>query len=124
VKKRKSAELYEKALSQKLPVELSVKVKKSLALYFKRCGDWEKSLQLWKDLSQNSDNLDAWRELAMYYEHQVRQPETALKLALDGLALSREINPAFEKDFEKESTLTKKLNGADRGQGEGKKCGQ
>jgi len=40
----------------------------------------------------------------MYYEHQVRQPETALKLALDGLALSREINPAFEKDFEKEST--------------------
>jgi len=61
----------------------------------------------------------------MYYEHQVRQPETALKLALDGLALSREINPAFEKDFEKRiDRLTKKLNGADRGQGEGEKSGQ
>jgi uncharacterized protein YprB with RNaseH-like and TPR domain len=123
--KKKSAELYEKALNQKLPVELSVKVKKNLALYFKKCGDWEKSLKLWQDLSQNSRDLDAWRELAMYYEHQVRQPQTALELALDGLALSRDINPAFEKDFEKRiDRLTKKLNGAGRGQGEGEKSGQ
>jgi uncharacterized protein YprB with RNaseH-like and TPR domain len=123
--RKKSVELYQKALNQKLPVELSVKVKKNLALYFKKCGEWEKSFKLWEDLSQSSDDLEAWRELAMYYEHQVRQPETALKLALDGLALSREINPAFEKDFEKRiDRLTKKVNKADRGQGEGEESGQ
>ena len=108
---KKSAELYEKALSQELPFELSVKVKKNLALYFKRCGEWEKSITLWEDLSQHSEDLEAWRELAMYYEHQLRQPEVALKFALDGLALSREANSAFEKDFEKRvDRLTKKLN--------------
>lgn len=109
---KKSAELYEKALSQKLPVELSVRVKKNLALYFKRCGEWEKSLKLWEDLTQNSEDLEAWRQLAMYYEHQARQPETALKLALDGLALSRLVNSDLEKDFEKRvDRLTRKLNG-------------
>ena len=109
---KKSAELYEKALSQKLPVELSVRVKKNLALYFKRCGEWEKSLKLWEDLTQNSEDLEAWRELAMYYEHQARQPETALKLALDGLALSRLMNSDLERDFEKRvDRLTRKLSG-------------
>ena len=118
--KEKSAELYEKALSQKLPVELSVRVKKNLALYFKRCGEWEKSLKLWEDLSQNSEDLEAWRELAMYYEHQARQPETALKLALDGLALSRLVNSALEKDFEKRvDRLTRKLNGVEQNGGKG-----
>ncbi len=118
--KEKSAELYEKALSQRLPVELSVRVKKNLALYFKRCGDWEKSLKLWEDLSQNSKDLEAWRELAMYYEHQARQPETALKLALDGLALSRLMNSGLEEDFEKRvDRLSRKLNGVGHNRGKG-----
>jgi len=51
----------------------------------------------------------------MYYEHQARQPETALKLALDGLALSRLVNSALEKDFEKRvGRLTRKLNGVEQ----------
>ncbi|MDD8020384.1 MAG: ribonuclease H-like domain-containing protein [Acidobacteriota bacterium] len=115
--KKKSAELYEKALDQKLPVELSVKVKKNLALYFKKCGLWEKSIKLWEDLCQNSEDVDCWRELAMYYEHQLGQPETALKFALDGLALSREISPALQKDFERRvGRLTKKINVTSSGQ--------
>jgi hypothetical protein len=56
----------------------------------------------------------------MYYEHQARQPETALKLALDGLALSRLMNSGLEEDFEKRvDRLSRKLNGVGHNRGKG-----
>jgi len=107
----KSVLLYEKALSKKLPEQISQKVRKSLASYFKRQHQWEKSLELWQELVENSEDLECFRQLAIYYEHQQKNPEEALKYALDGLALSQGLNQKYEQDFQKRvERLTKKLN--------------
>jgi hypothetical protein len=119
----KSVIFYEKALDKKLPGEVSVKVKKRLSCHFKRIGNWEKALGLWQDLLQESDELDCLRELAMYYEHREKNPEEALKFALDGLALARGVSRTSEQDFQKRvDRLTRKislLNSKEKGQKQG-----
>lgn len=107
----KSVVFYEKALDKKLPSEVSVRVKKNLAYYFKKMGEWEKALELWQDLLEHSEDLDCFRELAMYYEHKVKNPEEALKYALDGLALAQGVSHSYEQDFQKRvDRLTRKMN--------------
>jgi uncharacterized protein YprB with RNaseH-like and TPR domain len=108
--KERSTIFYEKALDKELPGEISIKVKKNLALHFKRSGCWEKALVLWQELVEGSEDLECFRELAMYYEHQAKNPEEALKYALDGLALARGINSNYEEDFQKRvSRLRRKM---------------
>lgn len=97
----RSVTYYEKALDKNLPEQVSARVRKNLAQYFKRQKRWEKSIQLWQHLLQNSEDLECFRELAIYYEHHRKDPEEALKYALDGLALSRGRNLKFEQDFRK-----------------------
>lgn len=106
----KSVSIYEKALSNRLPGQLSVKLKKNLAAHFKRCGEFNRAVELWLDLVENSEDLDCFRELAVYYEHQAKNPEEALKYALDGLALARGHHRAYEQDFQKRvERLSRKL---------------
>lgn len=97
----RSVTFYEKALSKQLPEPVSVRVRKNLAQYFKRHKQWEKSLGLWQQLLENSEDLECFRELAIYFEHRLKNPEEALKYALDGLALSRGRHYRYEQDFQK-----------------------
>ncbi|MGC9057179.1 MAG: ribonuclease H-like domain-containing protein [Candidatus Saccharicenans sp.] len=97
----RSVVLYERALDKKLPGEVSVKVKKNLAHHFKKSRRWEKALRLWQELVEGSEDLECFRELAMYFEHQAKNPEEALKYALDGLALARGVSPGYEEDFQR-----------------------
>lgn len=97
----KSVTFYEKSLNRVLPEPVSTRVRKNLALYFKRKKQWDRSLELWHDLLENSEDLDCFRELAIYFEHHRKDPEEALKYALDGLALSRGRNLKYERDFQK-----------------------
>jgi len=107
----KSVFFYEKALDKKLPGEVSVKVKKRLSSHFKKSGNWQKALGLWQDLLQHSDELDCLRELAIYYEHREKNPQEALKYALDGLALSRGVRQAYEHDFQRRvDRLSRKID--------------
>ncbi|MGB9894000.1 MAG: ribonuclease H-like domain-containing protein [Candidatus Saccharicenans sp.] len=107
----KSVVLYEKALGKKLPEQISHKVRKSLAHYFKKQRQWEKSLELWQELVEHSEDLECFRQLAIYYEHQQKNPEEALKYALDGLALSQGLSRKYEQDFQKRvDRLSRKLN--------------
>ncbi len=107
----KSAVFYERALNKKLPGEFSVKVRKDLAYYFKKQRQWEKSIELWQELVEHSEDLDCFRELAIYYEHYLKNPEEALKYALDGLALSEGRSLRYEQDFKKRvERLTRKIN--------------
>ncbi|MBC7363878.1 MAG: ribonuclease H-like domain-containing protein [Candidatus Aminicenantes bacterium] len=106
----KSVTFYEKALNSHLPSELSVKLKKNLASHFKRCGDFSRAVELWLDLVEHSEDLECFRELAVYYEHQAKNPEEALKYALDGLALARGYHRAYEQDFQRRvERLSRKL---------------
>lgn len=97
----RSIAYYEKALDKNLPEPVSARVRKNLAQYFKRQKNWEKSIGLWQHLLENSEDLECFRELAIYYEHHRKDPEEALKYALDGLALSRGRDLKYERDFEK-----------------------
>jgi hypothetical protein len=97
----KSVVFYEEALSRELPGLVSNKVRKNLAQYFKRKKQWEKSIELWQYLLENSEDLECFRELAIYYEHRKKDPEEALKYALDGLALSKGQSLKYEQDFQK-----------------------
>ena len=106
----KSVTFYEKALHNQLPGELSVKLKKNLASHFKKGGDFSRAVELWLDLVENSEDLECFRELAVYYEHQAKNPEEALKYALDGLALARGYHRGYEQDFQKRvERLSRKL---------------
>lgn len=96
----RSAELFEHALKRNLSGELSIRVHRKLSSHFKKNRDWEKAVVLWKDLSRQ-DQLDAFRELAMYYEHREKKYEDALRAAEEGLAMSMGLPGPHEQDFRK-----------------------
>ncbi len=96
----RSAELFEQALKRNLSGELSVRVNRKLSAHFKKNRDWEKAVVLWKDLSRQ-DQLDAFRELAMYYEHKEKRYDEAIRVAEEGLAMSLGLPGPYEQDFRK-----------------------
>ncbi len=64
---------------------------RSLALAAKRQGDFEKANQLWRRIIGDShEGLEASEHLAIYYEHQARDPEQAARLTRDALVTLRE----------------------------------
>ncbi len=87
-------------MKRNLSGELSVRVHKKLSSHLKRNKDWEKAVVLWKDLSRQ-DQLDAFRELAMYYEHKEKRYDEALRAAEEGLAMSSGLPGPHEQDFRK-----------------------
>jgi uncharacterized protein YprB with RNaseH-like and TPR domain len=81
--------LYERAVAEGLPAEVERAARFQIARLAKRDGDLPLACSLWEDLSgETSEGLDAWEQLAMYYEHKAHQPEQALELtraAIQGL---------------------------------------
>ena len=55
-------------------------------------------LKIWKEMAE-IDELFAYRELAMYYEHRTKQYEEARKIAEEGWAVSMNVSSFYEKDF-------------------------
>ena len=96
----RSAELFEHALKRNLSGDLSVRVHRKLSAHFKKNRDWEKAVVLWKDLSRR-DQLDAFRELAMYYEHKEKKYDEALRAAEEGLAMSMALPGPQAQEFRK-----------------------
>jgi uncharacterized protein len=96
----RSVELFEQALKRNLQGELSVRVHKKLSSHFKKSQDWDKAVTLWKDLSKR-DQIDSFRELAMYYEHKEKKYGDAIRAAEEGLALSTGLSRSHEQDFRK-----------------------
>jgi uncharacterized protein YprB with RNaseH-like and TPR domain len=58
-----------------------------LSLYYKKTGEWDSAVNIWKKLNRKSLNLFASVELAKFYEHREKAPEKALIL-LDRLLKS------------------------------------
>ncbi len=97
-----SASLLEKALSggQGLTAEVSQNARKKLSHHFKKNKDWEKALVFWQEMARG-DEADCFRELSMYFEHTAKDYGEAIRVATEGLALSKGKSMAAEKDFEK-----------------------
>jgi hypothetical protein len=87
----RSRQLYERALASGLPSELDRAARRELARLAKRERDFGRATQLWNEIvGSDNDNadagLEAYEQLAMYYEHQAREPERAAALTREALA--------------------------------------
>jgi len=86
----RSRQVYERALAAGLPGELDRAARRELARLAKREHDFGRATQLWSEIvgvdNANADSaLEAYEQLAMYYEHQAREPERAAALTREAL---------------------------------------
>jgi len=95
---QRSFELLEMALNHGIPESLSIGVKRKLAWHWKRCQRWEKAVAIWQDLAPLG-KLYCFRELAMYYEHRLRDYERASEVAREGLSVAQGVSKIYEQDF-------------------------
>jgi len=98
--------LYEKSIASLLPTETDRAARRSLARLAKREGDFDLACELWKDALGNSRHgYEAFEQLAIYYEHTVRDPEQARQIvqqALDQLRAAiqvGDITPGAYREF-------------------------
>ncbi len=84
-------QFYERALAGGLTDAPGRKAKRELALLAKGRGDFARANQLWQELLGDSDDgFEAYRQLAMYYEHQAGDYEKAARLTREALVRLRE----------------------------------
>ncbi|HKM89650.1 MAG TPA: hypothetical protein VJX29_03470, partial [Candidatus Acidoferrales bacterium] len=82
--------LYERALAAGLPEEADRAARRELARLAKREHDFDRATELWEDiLGETRDGLDAYEQLAIYYEHRAGAPARALELTRQALAALR-----------------------------------
>ncbi len=78
--------LYEKSIASFLPAETDRAARRSLARLAKREGDFKLACELWKEALGNSRHgYEAYEQLAIYYEHKVRNPDQARQIVQQGL---------------------------------------
>src|SRR5271169_2585943 len=82
---------YAQSLDAVLPAETDRAARRSLARLAKRDGDLPLALKIWESVLGNSrEGLEAYRQLAIHYERQAREPQRAAVLMRRSL---RELRP-------------------------------
>jgi hypothetical protein len=85
--------LYERSIASDLPPATDRAARRSLARLAKREGDLSFACGLWEDMLGNSrEGLEAYEQLAIYYEHHAREPHRAAALAHRALGELRNAN--------------------------------
>ncbi len=89
--RKRARKLYEQSIGSVLPLATDRAARTALARLAKRDGDLARSRQLWESTLGNSrEGYEAYEQLAIYYEHEAREPRQALAIARQALAqLSR-----------------------------------
>jgi uncharacterized protein YprB with RNaseH-like and TPR domain len=79
---------YEQALAaDELPPETDRVARRSLARMAKREGDFSRARDLWEGmLGSSQEGLEAYEQLAIYYERHIREPQRAALVSRDALA--------------------------------------
>jgi uncharacterized protein YprB with RNaseH-like and TPR domain len=99
----KSVQFFEKALSGKLTDEVTFETKKRLSAHFKRNQDWDKAVPVWQEMTSaevvTPAQLFSFRELAMYFEHRLKNYKEAKQIAEEGFVLSVGVSSYYENDF-------------------------
>jgi hypothetical protein len=84
---------YAQSMDAVLPAETDRAARRSLARLAKREGDLPLALKLWEGiLGSSREGLEAYRQLAIHYEHQAREPQRAAVLVRKALAELRPSN--------------------------------
>jgi uncharacterized protein YprB with RNaseH-like and TPR domain len=83
--------LYRKAVEKGLPEPAARAARKELALAAKRRSDFEEANEIWmKLLGDTAEGLKAYEQLAIYYEHEAREPLSAARLSREAMRMLRE----------------------------------
>ncbi|MGA8266381.1 MAG: ribonuclease H-like domain-containing protein [Candidatus Acidiferrales bacterium] len=83
----RARDLYAHAIARELPEPADGTARAALARLAKREGDFVRATALWMELrGMSRDGLQAYVELAKYYEHRARLPERAVELIGEALA--------------------------------------
>jgi hypothetical protein len=92
----RARDLYANAIARVLPKPVDGTARAALARLAKREGDFARATSLWMELrGMSREGLEAYVELAKYYEHRMRHPKRAAELigeALTELRRSRSID--------------------------------
>ena len=85
--------LYQRSIESELPPETDRAARRSLARLAKREGDFSLARELWEGmLGSSKEGLEAYEQLAIYYEHHAREPHRAAGVARKALAELRRAN--------------------------------
>lgn len=99
----RSVQFYKRALSGALSDEVSLMAKRKISHHFKKDSRWEEAVSLWHEIASShevsSAQLYSLRELAMHFEHRMKDYEEARRIAEEGFVLSRGVSSYYEKDF-------------------------
>jgi tetratricopeptide (TPR) repeat protein len=91
--KTRARKLYEKSIAFDLPTETDREAKRSLARLAKREGDFNLACELWKKAVGNSRHgYNAYEQLAIYYEHDARNPDQARQVVQQAIDELRRAN--------------------------------
>jgi uncharacterized protein YprB with RNaseH-like and TPR domain len=87
----RALQLYEQALGNDLPVEISRAARRELAMLAKRGGDFARANMLWEELAEDPlDAFHAFKQLAIFYEHRARDCKRAADICQRALKLLRQ----------------------------------
>src|SRR5271167_3508807 len=90
---KRARKLYEQSIGSALPTETDRAARTALARLAKRDGDLGRAHELWESALGNSrEGYEAYEQLAIYYEHQAREPQRALAVVREALAQLRRAN--------------------------------
>jgi len=92
--------LYERGLDQGLPKEFFIQTLERFAQLYRRQENWENAVNLWKRAAGHK-HLEAYIELAKYYEHQQRDYDQAILWTGYALELvpETEMNPFIRRNL-------------------------
>jgi uncharacterized protein len=91
---KRARKLYEQSIASMLPMETDRAARTALARLAKRDGDLALARELWeRTLGNSREGYEAYEQLAIYYEHEAREPRQALAIAREALAQLRRANP-------------------------------
>ncbi|MBM3298318.1 MAG: hypothetical protein FJY83_12085, partial [Candidatus Aminicenantes bacterium] len=101
---RESVRVFQRAVGGRLTSDIAVKTRIKLSQHFKKEGRHGEAVAIWRELvsgnrAAGSRELHIYRELAVHYEHQEKNPEEAIRFAEEGLALSRGLSSGLHEDF-------------------------
>ncbi|MGA2965675.1 MAG: ribonuclease H-like domain-containing protein [Terriglobales bacterium] len=91
----RARKLYEQSIGFVLPTETDRAARAALARLAKRDGDLGRARELWESaVGDSREGYEAYEQLAIYYEHEAREPRRALDLAGEALDELRRANQA------------------------------
>lgn len=90
---KRARNLYLRSIASELPPETDRAARRSLARLAKREGDLSTAREMWEGmLGDSKEGLEAFEQLAIYYEHHAREPHRAASVARKALVVLRRAN--------------------------------